>query len=114
MQTQKQLEARMAMERRMVRRLIRTAIAAGWAIRGVNDGEEFQSVTTEHAIMDAVFSVDEASIFFKKGEAKGSAYIVLGNDGWDCIADNTIGALFVEEVMNPMDAYSDKLCLGAA
>lgn len=112
-------ETRQSIERRMVRRMIRTAIVAGWTIPKVDDGEDDVKCATERDVMDAVFSVDESCVYFKKdyhdteGIARtklGTAIIVLGNDGWDCIADNSTGALFVEEVMDPMDAYSDKLC----
>ena len=115
MQTQKQLEARMNMERRMVRRLIRTAKVHGYAVTKVNDGEEIVKCSTETEAMDAVFAVDESHIYFKHPEEpKGHcAFIVLGNDGWDAIADNSMGGKW-DAVMAEMDAYSDKLCLEVA
>jgi hypothetical protein len=111
MQTQKQLEARMNMERRLVRRLIRTAKVHGYAPVWVDDGEEMQRLTTERAAMDAVFAVDESRMGFKHPEEPKShcAVIVLGNSGWDAIADSSMGGKW-DAVMAEMDAYSDKLC----
>lgn len=113
-QTQAQLDKRMAMERDVVAKLIQTAIAAGWTLRGVDDGEEFIATDTEAEAMEHVFSVDESTIFFKKlidGKKIGcSCFIVLGNDGWDCIADHSVQAAFNAEVTDVMDAYTDALC----
>jgi hypothetical protein len=35
--------------------------------------------------------VDEAQIRFCKGDVRHNVLIVLGNDGWDCIADFSFG-----------------------
>ena len=115
MQTQKQLEARMNMERRMVRRLIRTAKVHGFAVTKVWDGEEYVKCSTEAEAMDAVFSVDESTIRFKHPDQPKShcAVIVLGNDGWDAIADGSEGEKW-DDVMAEMNEYSDKLCLEVA
>lgn len=111
MQTQKQLEARMNMERRLVRRLIRIAKVHGYAVVKVDDGEEVHKVKTEAEAMDAVFAVDECTIRFKHPDQPKThcAVIVLGNDGWDDIADYSEGEKW-DDVMAEMDAYSDKLC----
>lgn len=111
MQTQKQLDARMNMERRMVRRLIRTAKVHGYAVVKVDDGEEVHKVTTETEAMSAVFAVDECTIRFKHPEQPKThcAVIVLGNDGWDAIADCSEGDKW-DAVMAEMNTYSDKLC----
>lgn len=109
-----ELRNRMAMERRMVRKLIRTAKAAGWAIPSVNDGEEIVKCASESNIMDAVFSVDESWIRFTKMfegiKVAQVAFIVLGNDGWDCIADSSEQGNFVAEVIEPMNEYAERLC----
>lgn len=109
--TDQKLRARMAMERKVVRHLIRTAKDHGYAVTKVYDGECMVKVAGETEAMDAVFSVDESRIYFKQpDQPKGHcAVIVLGNDGWDSIADNSQGEGW-DEVMKACDEYSDKLC----
>lgn len=87
------IEKRQEIERKIVRNLIRTAKEAGFTCVKVYDGEETVKVATEKEAMDAVFSVDESRIYFKHpDDAKAHcAVIVLGNDGWDCVADASMG-----------------------
>lgn len=105
-----QLTKRMAIERKVVRHLIRTAKQHGYAVTKIFDGEEMVKCKTETEVMDTVFSVDECTIYFKRpDQAKGHcAVIILGNDGWDAIADNSIGEGW-DDVIKECDAYSDKL-----
>ena len=115
------VEKRMKIERRIVRHLIRSMKAAGWGAYLVNDGEEQQRVSTEKEAMEAVFAVDEAHIFFRKAInhfkfISRCAYIVLGNDGWDCICDHSVSNPSIdaddfEKIMNEVIApYCDKIC----
>ena len=89
----KTVEKRQEIERKVIRRLIRAMKDSGWIVYCIFDGEERVKPfpVTEKAVLDTVFSVDECSITFKKaGFEKGCvAQIVLGNDGWDCIADHS-------------------------
>lgn len=114
------VEKRMEIERRVVRHLIRSMKAAGWRVFEVDDGD-VTKVSTENEAMEALFAVDEAHIFFLKetraGTLRRTAYIVLGNDGWDCICDHSRSNAGIaeddfekvmEEVVNP---YCDKICL---
>lgn len=105
------IEQRIAIERKVVRHLIRTAKAHGYALVRVWDGEENVRVRTEHEAMETVFSVDECRISFKhpSEEKAHCAVIVLGNDGWDAIADSSMGGLW-DAVMDECSAYADKLC----
>ena len=62
--------------------------------------------------MDTVFSVDESYIRFTKGDMTRTVFIVLGNDGWDCICDHATSdpddsADDFEDVMNKVDEYSN-------
>lgn len=73
-------ERRIATERKIVRRLIREAINAGWHPVYVYDGEQQVRVKSEKAALDVVFSVDESTITFQNAEGKrAGALIVLGN-----------------------------------
>ena len=70
--------------------------------------------------MDHVFGADESIICFEKviGERKikRSAYIVLGNDGYDCIADHSLSCPEIPEddfewvMCQEVQNYADKFC----
>lgn len=86
---------RMAIERRVVRKMIRAMKAAGWIAVRVFDGEENVRCRSEREVMDAAFSVDESCVKFSKELPSGekllrSAAIALGNDGYDAIADHSV------------------------
>lgn len=115
------LPVRQKIERKVVRHLIRTAKAKGWEITRINDGGEPDEDTlnpTEEQAMDTVFSVDESVIYFRKqlGPKVGKTHfatIILGNDGYDCIADHSCssddrpGDDF-EQMMDEVQEYADK------
>jgi hypothetical protein len=107
------VQKRIEIERRVVRKLVRVAKAAGWEVPAVNDGEELVRCQTEADVLDAVFSVDESSIRFRKeidGKAVTcSAYIVLGNDGWDAICDHSTHPAFEADVTEPVLAWIDAM-----
>jgi hypothetical protein len=106
------VENRQEIERKVVRHLVRTMKAAGWDAFSVDDGGEIVKTRTEAEVMDTVFSVDESTIRFRKGSTVHVAVIVLGNDGWDCIADysfsddDTDG---FDALMQQVSAYAEKL-----
>lgn len=94
------VKQRQEIERKVIRHLVTTMATHGWKVVKVNDGEEDVRVpekTTAHAemelILDTVFSVDESVIYFHRSFANRGmthyAVIVLGNDGWDCVADHS-------------------------
>lgn len=115
------IDRRMEIERKVVRHLIRTMKKHGWVITRINDGGEPDEDTidpNETEAMEAVFAVDEATIYFHKafGEKKGMthfAMIVLGNDGYDAIADHSASKAhamddFVAVMEGEVDPYCDK------
>lgn len=106
--TQASINARMAIERAIIQKLIDVALATGWEIPYVWDGEERQHCIDGAAVLDAVFSVDECAIHFRKlGVARTVVCIVLGNDGYDVIHDNSIQETFQAEVMNAVEAFAE-------
>ncbi len=109
--TEQQLQHRITIERQLVTQLIQVAQAHNYELRAVDDGEERLKVATTQQALDAVFSVDESSIFFKHPEEPKAhcARIVLGNDGYDAIADHSQGGKW-DAVMAEMDAFADTLC----
>lgn len=107
-------EKRQEVERKVVHHLVREMKAAGWEAYRVFDGEEFEKTATETEVMDTVFSVDEAVIWFRKGDLKRVASIVLGNDGYDAIADSSCSRADIpgddfEAVMEKVYAYAETL-----
>jgi hypothetical protein len=105
------IEQRIAIEKRMVRKLIRVAKAHGYKLTKIWDGEQMERVTTETEAMDLVFNLDECRMYFKRDNQPKAhcAVIILGNDGWDAIADCSVGEGW-DDVMSVMNDYSDKLC----
>jgi len=83
------VQQRLDIERKVVRKLIRVAKARGWTPVRVDCGDTLTTSPLESDILDAVFSVDESVVRFRKDGVRGvhCAVIILGNDGYDCIAD---------------------------
>ena len=109
--TESQLQERIATERCLVAKLIEVAQAHGYALRAVDDGEERVKIVTTDQALDAVFSVEESTIFFHHPDEPKShcARIVLGNDGYDAIADHSQGGKW-DAVMAEVDTFADTLC----
>lgn len=79
---------RIALESRIIRRFIREAKKDGWTVDSVFDGEETIPTTTERAVLESVFSVDESAIRFRHTTRNRRSFVavVLGN-GIDCLVD---------------------------
>ena len=105
------IAARMEVERKVIANLIQLAQAAGYELRAVNDGEERVRVSTEAEALEVVFSVDESLITFKHPEEPKAhcAVIVLGNDGWDCVSDASMGDRW-DKVIQANADYADQFC----
>ena len=105
------IDQRIAIEKRMVRKLIRVAKAHGYKLTKIWDGEQTEKVSTESDAMELVFNLDECRMYFKRDDQPKAhcAVIILGNDGWDAIADCSVGDGW-DDVMAVMNDYSDKLC----
>lgn len=103
------IEQRQAIERKIVRKLVRVAKAHGYAPTKVYDGgDEPVKVRLEREVLDAVFAVDDCRVYFKHpAEVKAHcAVIVLGNSGWDCITDASTGPAW-DAVINEVEAYAE-------
>lgn len=81
------IKQRIALEKTVVRRLIRDLKKVDWIATFVFDGDEHVPVKSEAEVMALVFDLDEATITFTKGNRNLGVFIVLGNDGWDAICD---------------------------
>jgi hypothetical protein len=110
---QKAVDKRMACERKVVRRTVRTLLAAGYAVT-VYNGEDtpIRRSTSVNAIMAEVQAADEEYLYvLRKDDAGnylrvGSIWLVYGNSGPEVIADYSV---CLEEVLAPVNAYCDTL-----
>lgn len=100
----REIHARMRSERAVIANLIDYLAEAGYAVRAASDGEQRHKVSDMKAAMEVIFSVDEAWLFVKHpDQARGQTiFIVLGNDGWDCVADYSTADGF-DEIMAGFD-----------
>lgn len=100
------LRQHMATERKIVRAFVDAALAAGYRLavsleRGYDTDEMLLGSTNAAAIMAEAFAGDEAHIFVQPAHgvlikdgavvSEGWVYIVLGNYGYDVLADWTAG-----------------------
>lgn len=85
-----ELQQRIALERKIIRHVVRELRAAGFEPDSVYDGGEYVKARTEHAVLDAVFAVDDATVHFDRGAGDNGrshgVYFVLGN-GIDVLCD---------------------------
>jgi hypothetical protein len=108
------VQARIDLEKRIVRKIVQNAIAIGYTV-SLNDGEAWtvkRSVKVTE-VMEAVQTTDWDFLKFryaegeKKGEPVGTVHLVYGNDGYDVIADYTDNAE-IEKILETAKAYTAK------
>jgi hypothetical protein len=105
------IQKRIEMERKVVAYMIDRAIAHGFTPGYVFDSEERVQTPSKQEMIDAIFSVDISVAYFKHPVITKNhcAVIILGNDGWDAIADSSMGEGW-DEVMEEVSAFADELC----
>lgn len=106
-----EVAARQATERQVVRHLLKTAREAGFTPAFVwYDAAERVPARTDEEVLEAVFAVDESRILFDHPEerARHCVLIVLGNSGWDAIADHSEGPRWTP-VMDACLDYAETL-----
>jgi len=111
-QAQDAVDARIAVERDVVSKLILMAAEAGWVCTHVDNGDGGVKVTTLEQAMDEAFAADDATLAFRKNGHAMHVYVVLGNDGWDAVADYSAPAEDVEgwnTLMAAHEAYCEAL-----
>lgn len=84
-----EIAKRQRIEIAIVRRVVKDALAAGYALDVDDGGDELaaKGVTTEKAAMDALLNTDEDRLWFTSADKRGWVRFVYGNDGWDVIND---------------------------
>lgn len=88
-------ERRQECERQIVRATIEAALARGYTLHSVANGEDDERVASTDEAMKYAFECDEAHIFFTRPNAAENTpiswlFIVLGNEGWTVISDYTV------------------------
>jgi hypothetical protein len=86
---------RQQVERSIVRATIKAAIAKGFELVAVSNGEDFVETTSVRRAMVVAFECDEAHVYFRKPGSEYSHwsswfFVVLGNEGWTVISDYTV------------------------
>lgn len=104
------VRVRALVERAIARKAIEVLTAAGYTIT-VDDGDDepVKRSVVPNDIMEAVFAVDEATLYVHdKPEGKAFAWIsfIMGNTGWDVVNDHTVN---LEEVLKPVSNYADQM-----
>jgi hypothetical protein len=99
------IEKRQAAEKKIVRRFVKDALAAGYRLavsleRGYDVEDMLLGSTSEKEIMEEAFAGDEAHLFVQPKDgptleqghivSEGWVYIVLGDDPGDVISDYSI------------------------
>jgi len=86
------VKQRQNIERRIVRQILKDALAAGYRV-SVHDGEDWVVSKSTHgpSIFAAMFSVDEETLVFRDASnaTVGQVWLVYGNDGYDVVCDYT-------------------------
>ena len=103
------VKTRQQIEKRIARKFLRTALAAGYAISLDNggDGFEFENSTNFDHIITEMFATDDERLYLSKdGRRVGWVLFVYGNSGYDVISDYTTN---LEELMPEVEKLSDKL-----
>ena len=113
-------EQRIEVERKIVAFLFNTMSQHGWHVDYIFDGGDNvrRAEWTEAKVLDAVFSVDDATISFVKatncrGRIRRNVYVVRGNSGWYCINDHALSCPDnpddnFEAVMQLVDTFAEQ------
>lgn len=93
------LPHRQQIEHRLIWNMFQFLAQNGWIVCRLNDGEDTHNLSGDtqtriKAAMEMVFNLDECSILFQLQGSKKTHWvsILLGNDGWDAIADHSYSA----------------------
>jgi len=85
-------QRRYEVERDIIRATIIEAIGQGWTLHSVSHGGGTLTTQNSRLAVDAACECDEAHVFFTRpgDEKRAWFFVVLGNSGWDVIADYTL------------------------
>lgn len=103
------LNGRNVLERRIAWNLFLHLEAAGWAVSELDDSDDLHQVADSKAAMELLFDLDQADIYFKKGDAEHAVRLILGN-GVDMISDWTYSEGDGDGFNAAMDAFDTEAC----
>ena len=113
------LEARINLEKRIARRVVRDLLAAGYEITVNNGGDKNEIPYSQdfREIINAMFATDEEHLIVRTwidfgGTRQGQqsfVFFVYGNDGWDVVNDYGVS---LEPIMKPINDWTDRLAAG--
>ena len=110
MELSPQVKKRQNIERRVIRALVKTALADGCSI-SVYDGEAYplKKSTSLKDIMAAIMSTDEDHLnIWKDGKRIGSVFLVYGNDGYDVINDYSVSLEYLMPLVNAVAEKAER------
>lgn len=103
-------EFRRQTERRIVRKVIRAALDAGYRLNLSNGGDSYvfpEPTDSFTAVVSETMAVDSEHLYlYKDGKRVGWVFFVYGNEGWSVVSDYT---MTLQEFMEPINAYCDNL-----
>ncbi|MHB8415617.1 MAG: hypothetical protein ACYDB1_09585 [Acidiferrobacteraceae bacterium] len=99
------------LEEKVVRLVVKDALAKGLHLAVFADGEELVAPTKDaKEVLNVLLDVDDATLAFYEGKTPdGWVRFVFGNDGWDVISDYTLN-LYDDETKEGLLANAQALC----
>lgn len=96
-------------EKAIVGALVDAFLAEGVKLSVESDGIVYlENSTDKEEIIESLFAVDEAFLLTVDHNGKGGwVFLVFGNDGYDVIADHTMG--FVSDVVDSLDDFVSEI-----
>lgn len=112
------VQARIAIERFIVGKLVDRILAEGYRIEAYDsvyrDGSapvDSKDVSKKR-LLEEIFAGDDAFLTVRMAAGKGWEgwiKLIYGNDGWDVISDYTTN---LEELLKPVNEFADKISKG--
>ncbi len=106
MTTSNAVKNRIAIEKKILKKLLQTIVAQGGSF-ALHNGEEtaYRGADVTKAMAEAMQTDEEYVIIYIGGSRIGSVYLVYGNTGWDVINDYTASPA-VDEIMAVVSKYA--------
>ena len=103
-------ELRTQAEREIVRATIEAVLATGRTLKSISTGDGYERVGSVDEAMDLIFNLDESAAIFWDGERRSCVLFVLGNDGYDVVADYGMSLDAAIETVQPLiDSWESRL-----
>lgn len=104
----KRIARRQRIERAIVRRVVKDALAAGYVLSVDDGGDELavEEATKTKPVMDALLNTDDDTLILRRNDERGWVRFVYGNSGWDVINDYTTN---LEDVLAWANRMAERL-----